>query len=230
MRISFTRLFSPDIVDTLIVGLSALALAGCAVAPPEPVQPPPGFAANPGGYRQEPSGYYQGTGPGYPGGPAYQGAPPGYAYQGPPPGYQGAPPYQGGPAAYQGPPPGYGGPGPAAGAGPMAGPITRAQFLERARNWALRTGHDPERVAAAASRRFEVMDSNHDGMLEPAERAAWRAAHPGLAQAQQRGSQPPTQGSGAIGPQGQWQPPPGRGPGAAGPQGPWQAPPGSEMQ
>jgi hypothetical protein len=41
--------------------------------------------------------------------------------------------------------------------------VTREEFLQR--------------VTAAAARRFDEMDTNHDGVLEPSERRAWAAAH-----------------------------------------------------
>lgn len=58
-------------------------------------------------------------------------------------------------------------PGWGAGAG-MAGArphgVTREQFIKN--------------VTAMAGKRFDEMDTNHDGIIEPAERQAWLAAHP----------------------------------------------------
>jgi hypothetical protein len=58
---------------------------------------------------------------------------------------------------------------------------------------ALRMGRDPERAAAMAARRFDLMDTNHDGILEPEERAAWRAAHGRGASGSQVWPEPPAE-------------------------------------
>ena len=57
--------------------------------------------------------------------------------------------------------------------------MTREQFIERRRQAAIARGADPERAAANAARIFAQIDMNHDGILDPSERAAWRASHPG---------------------------------------------------
>jgi hypothetical protein len=49
-----------------------------------------------------------------------------------------------------------------------AGNLTREQYIERAE----------QRAARRAAAQFERMDANHDGVLEPAERQAWRSQHP----------------------------------------------------
>ncbi len=64
-------------------------------------------------------------------------------------------------------------------AAPAAAPsaadgITREQYLERAR----------ERATQRAGARFDQMDANHDGVLDRAERRAWRSEHPRRAAAQ----------------------------------------------
>jgi hypothetical protein len=65
--------------------------------------------------------------------------------------------------------PGYGG----------GGGITRDEYIEKARQRAVARGRDPDRAARWAARRFDQMDTNHDGVLDRAERAAWRQSHPG---------------------------------------------------
>jgi len=57
--------------------------------------------------------------------------------------------------------------------------MTREEFIERRRQAAIARGADPGRAAANAARIFAQMDMNHDGILDPSERAAWRASHPG---------------------------------------------------
>ena len=52
--------------------------------------------------------------------------------------------------------------------------VTREQYLERAR----------ERATQRAGARFDQMDANHDGVLDRAERRAWRSEHPRRAMAQ----------------------------------------------
>jgi hypothetical protein len=58
-------------------------------------------------------------------------------------------------------------PTPASPAPPAAGTITREQYIERAQ----------ERASQRAAARFDQMDTNHDGMLDRAERRAWRDQH-----------------------------------------------------
>jgi hypothetical protein len=53
------------------------------------------------------------------------------------------------------------------GASAAADGITRQQYLERAR----------ERATQRAGVRFDQMDANHDGVLDRAERRAWRNQH-----------------------------------------------------
>ena len=84
------------------------------------------------------------------------------------------------PAAYvpAAPPPAAAG---ARAAGPARGRgITRAEFIERRREAAARKGRDPERAAANAGRQFDLADTNHDGIVDPPERAAFEAAHPDM--------------------------------------------------
>lgn len=69
------------------------------------------------------------------------------------------------------------GPPMAAPAGPERG-LTKPQFIERRREAAARHGRDPDRAAAGAARLFDVIDSNHDGLIDRAEITAFRAAHP----------------------------------------------------
>ena len=49
-----------------------------------------------------------------------------------------------------------------------AGELTREQYIQRAE----------QRAARRAAAQFERMDANHDGVLDPAERQAWRSQHP----------------------------------------------------
>src|SRR5579863_9307467 len=104
-----------------------------------------------------------------------RGAPP------PGPGAYAPPP---GPAAYA--PPSYAAPVPGnpppgvmmAQAGPERG-LTKAQFIERRRQAATRQGQNPEQAAATAPRLFDMIDTNHDGIIDRAEIDAFRAAHAG---------------------------------------------------
>ena len=59
--------------------------------------------------------------------------------------------------------------------------ITRDQFIQRAK----------DRSAQRAAARFDQMDTDHDGVLEPAERSAWRSQH--LRSARSRSEQSPPQ-------------------------------------
>ena len=54
------------------------------------------------------------------------------------------------------------------GAPAAADGMTREQYLERAK----------ERATQRAGVRFDQMDANHDGVLDRAERRAWRSQHP----------------------------------------------------
>jgi|SRR6516162_1974820 hypothetical protein len=47
------------------------------------------------------------------------------------------------------------------------GAVTREQYIQRAQ----------ERAAQRAAARFDQMDTNHDGVLDRAERRAWRSEH-----------------------------------------------------
>src|SRR6266404_8394375 len=49
-----------------------------------------------------------------------------------------------------------------------AGALTREQYIHRAE----------ERAAGRAAAQFDRMDTDHDGVLDPAERRAWRSQHP----------------------------------------------------
>jgi hypothetical protein len=49
-----------------------------------------------------------------------------------------------------------------------AGELTREQYIQRAE----------QRAARRATAQFDRMDADHDGVLEPAERRAWRSQHP----------------------------------------------------
>jgi hypothetical protein len=147
--------------------------------------------------------------------------PPGY---GPPPGY--APPSYTPPAGYA-PPSGYGAPagynpGPAAYAPAPTRSFTRAQFVAMFRRMAERRGGDPERAAGVANRRFDMIDTDHDGIIQPYELQAWRAAH-----GRQAGQQPPPGGQGTYQapPQGAY---PGPGSYQGAPPQQWQSPPPQE--
>ncbi len=163
-------------LPSLSLGAAAIIAAGlvlgaCA-AEPYPPGPPPG------------PGYAEGGPPPPDGG--YGGPPPatGYEESGPPPGASGYPPSS--PPGYgegAGPPPSYGPPAPSA--PPSYGPppsygrvhgITRRQFITRARRRAINHGRDPDRAAMFAERRFDRIDTDHNGIIEPYEMRAWRAA------------------------------------------------------
>ena len=62
-----------------------------------------------------------------------------------------------------------------------AGNLTREQYIQRAE----------QRAAQRAATQFERMDADHDGVLEPAERRAWRSQH--SRGAGSRSHQPPPQ-------------------------------------
>jgi hypothetical protein len=179
------------VVATLVAGTSCAPVPQYAYPPPSnPAAggpPAPGAYPQPGATPTEAPGYV----PGAPG--AAYGSAPDY---GPPPAYGSAPDYGSAPSygpssAYgsapdygsapgYGPPPAYGsapGYGPPPTYGGPAGGVTRDVFIARRRRMALRMGRDPERAAAMAARQFDLMDTDHDGILEPEERAAWRAAH-----------------------------------------------------
>jgi hypothetical protein len=61
--------------------------------------------------------------------------------------------------------------------GLSGGSLTREQYVERA--------------ARRAAAQFERMDTNHNGVLDPAERQAWRSQHPRGARS--RSNQAPSQ-------------------------------------
>jgi hypothetical protein len=68
----------------------------------------------------------------------------------------------------------------AAGPAPArAGGLTREQYIQGAQ----------ERAARRAGAQFDRMDADHDGVLDPAERRAWRSQHPRGAAS--RSDQPP---------------------------------------
>lgn len=50
---------------------------------------------------------------------------------------------------------------------PSTGPVTRDQYIQSAQ----------QRAAQRAGARFDQMDTNHDGVLDRAERRAWRGQH-----------------------------------------------------
>jgi hypothetical protein len=58
--------------------------------------------------------------------------------------------------------------------------ITRQQYVDRAQ----------ERAGQHAASRFDQMDANHDGVLDPAEIRAWRSEHPRRAAAQPSAAAP----------------------------------------
>jgi len=60
-----------------------------------------------------------------------------------------------------------------------AGGFTREQYIHRAE----------ERAAGRAAAQFDRMDTNHDGVVDPAERRAWRSQHPRSAASQPKSSQ-----------------------------------------
>lgn len=84
-------------------------------------------------------------------------------------------------------------------AGPMMAPpgpgrgMTRPQFIEWRRQAAARRGRDPARAAAVAARLFDVIDTDHDGLIDRAEIAAFRAAHPEIGARRGAGGPPPPQ-------------------------------------
>jgi hypothetical protein len=93
-------------------------------------------------------------------------------------------PSLGAPLSTSAPPPDYALPAVGAGivmaqAGPERG-LTKEQFIERRRQAAIRQGKNPEQAAAMAPRLFDMIDTNHDGIIDRAEIAAFRAAHPGI--------------------------------------------------
>ena len=49
-----------------------------------------------------------------------------------------------------------------------SGALTREQYIQRAE----------QRAARRAAAQFDRMDADHDGVLDPAERRAWRSQHP----------------------------------------------------
>src|SRR5437899_6831553 len=49
-----------------------------------------------------------------------------------------------------------------------AGALTREQYIQRAE----------ERAAKRAGAQFDRMDADHNGVVDPAERRAWRSQHP----------------------------------------------------
>jgi hypothetical protein len=201
MKNSYAR--SAPLLAGLVAALSGLALAGCVVGPPPDAVPPQQMGAAPPGYGAPPPGY--GAPSGYRASPSGYGAP-SSGYGAPSSGY-GAPP-----SGYAAPPSGYGAPGPAAMAatGPAAG-WTRAQYVDYFRQIALNRGRDPARAADFAARRFDTIDTNHNGVIDPGELRAFRAAHGGMI-AQGPGQPSPGGPPGAMPPQGgapdQWQPPP----------------------
>ena len=60
-----------------------------------------------------------------------------------------------------------------------AGGLTRDQYIHRAE----------ERAAGRAAAQFDRMDTNHDGVVDPAERRAWRSQHSRSAASQPKSSQ-----------------------------------------
>jgi phage terminase small subunit len=59
--------------------------------------------------------------------------------------------------------------------------LTKEQYIQRAE----------QRAARRAAAQFDRMDADHDGVLDPAERRAWRSQHPRGAGS--RSAQSPTQ-------------------------------------
>jgi hypothetical protein len=205
---------SARLLAGLVAALSGFALAGCVVGPPPDAVPPPQqMGAAPPGYGAPPRGYGAPS-PGYGAPPSGYGAPPS-GYGAPPSGYGAPPSGYGAPSpGYGAPRSGYAAPGPAAMAAPMpAAGWTRAQYIERFRQVALNRGRDPEQAAAFAARRFDMIDTNRNGVIDPGELQAFRAAHGGM-MAQGPGQPSPGGPPGAMPPQGgapdQWQPPPAR--------------------
>jgi hypothetical protein len=64
-----------------------------------------------------------------------------------------------------------------------AGSLTRDQYIHRDIHRA------EERAAGRAAAQFDRMDTNHDGVVDPAERRAWRSQHPRSAASQPKSSQ-----------------------------------------
>jgi len=62
-----------------------------------------------------------------------------------------------------------------------SGALTREQYIQRAE----------QRAARRAAAQFDRMDADHNGVLEPGERRAWRSQHPRGAGS--RSDQPPSQ-------------------------------------
>ena len=62
-----------------------------------------------------------------------------------------------------------------------SGALTKEQYIQRAE----------QRAARRAAAQFDRMDADHDGVLDPAERRAWRSQHPRGAGS--RSAQSPTQ-------------------------------------
>ena len=62
-----------------------------------------------------------------------------------------------------------------------SGGLTREQYIQRAE----------QRAARRAAAQFDRMDTDHDGVLEPSERRAWRSQHPRGAES--RSDQSPSQ-------------------------------------
>ncbi len=60
--------------------------------------------------------------------------------------------------------------------------ITKEQFIARVRQRAAARGGNPDQAAAIAPRLFDMIDTNHDGLITREEAQAFRAAHPGLGQ------------------------------------------------
>ena len=206
----------------LILGVCGAALAGCVYYGP----PPGAMAAPPGGdygpnYAQTAPIPPADSAPSQPSaaGPSYQPSAPGPGYQPSAPGssyqpYASAPSYA--PEPSYAPRGGYTAPAGAAYAPPGGAPaygavpygmrgraVTRAEFIERHQQRAATMGKDPAHVAERASRRFDMMDTDRDGVLQPEERAAWRATHPGRQGGAARADALP--GAGAPGPA--WQAP-----------------------
>src|ERR1700731_2219997 len=72
------------------------------------------------------------------------------------------------------------GPASASGAPSRAGALTKEQYIHRAE----------ERAARRAAAQFDRMDADHDGVLDPAERKAWRSQHPRTSGSQPAPAQP----------------------------------------
>lgn len=59
--------------------------------------------------------------------------------------------------------------------------MTKAQFIERQQQKAMQQGQNPDQAAARAAQIFDMIDTNHDGVMTRTEVAAFKAAHPGMA-------------------------------------------------